>query len=513
MMRLRYLIDEIKKVPAWKDVEGFLSGEEPSLRVGNLYGASKTVLLAAVLEAVEQPVTVITPDNSAAERITIDLHQFRPPGEIFYFPPSSGSTIERELPVKETMGRRMEALRALADGRRAATVIPGPCLLDEMMAPGELLDLVLKVSHGETEGRDRLIERLLALGYRREYVVEEVGVFAVRGGVLDVYGFGMDAPVRMEFFGDELVSMRGFDIQTQRSQVEIRSLQILPMVERKQSAGSSPLFTYLPRDGWVVLVEGAAVKSNLEGVRFPGEVAEHPPAETAQRCFEVLGERKRLFLESLHVHGAVDPFAGPLAGGSEDAGAGAGSGRVAGRSVRFGTHEPERIDRDIGKLREVVRREEGARGKTVILCDNYGQKERIGELLGDLASACTLEVGGLETGFQIPDARLTLYNDHEIFRRPRLLRYRRRYRRGVGLDSLDSITLGDYLVHVDYGIGRFEGLKVIRLHAGEVECLAIRYKGGDRVYVPVEKLDLVDKYRGADGAPPRIDQLGGKGWE
>ncbi len=499
-MSLRYLADDVRRVKAWKRVDAFLTGDERSFRIGNLHGSSKTLVLSAIAERIDRPVTVITPDNATAERITVDLHQFMPPDGIRYFPPSSGSSIDREWPLKETMGRRMEALKGLCDGSTEVTVIPCQCLLDEMMDPDELRSLVLKVRHGEVHDRDRLIDNLVKLGYRREYVVEEVGVFAVRGGVLDIYGFGMDAPVRIEFFGEELISMRTFDIQTQRSKEEISFLHILPVKEQGERDANAPLFTYLPIDGLIAFIEGAAIRANLDGIAFPGEQAPRGEMGDIERCFEVFRAARRIFLESLYLKGrSADPFA-------ED-------DRVEIRSLRFGTREPEQIERNIKKLRRVIRRNVSKGGRMVILCDNYGQKERIGELLDDYAADCLLEVGGLETGFQIPDIGLTLYNDHEIFRRPRVLRYRRRYKRGGGLESLDSIEPGDFLVHVDYGIGKFEGLKVIRIHEGEIECLKVRYKGGDRVYVPVEKLDLIDKYTSADGTPPRIDQIGGKSWE
>lgn len=500
-MSLRYLVNDVRRSRVWKEIDAFLSGDEKSLRIGNLHGSSKTLLLSAIADRFDRPVTVITPDNATAERMTVDLHQFMPPDDIRYFPPSSGSSIDREWPLKEAMGRRMEALQGLCEGRTEVTVIPCQCLLEEMMAPDELRSLVLKVRHGDVQDRDRLIDTLVKLGYRREYVVEEVGVFAVRGGVLDIYGFGMDAPARIEFFGDELVSMRTFDIQTQRSKEEVSFIHILPVKERDEREGNSALFTYLPPDGLIVFVEGAVIRANLERVAFPGEMAMRREMREIERCFEVFAAARRIFLESLYLKArSADPFSG------RDDGAEV-------RSLRYGTREPERIERNIKKLRRIIRRGASKGGRTVILCDNYGQKERIGELLDDLAADCSLEVGGLETGFQIPDIGLILYNDHEIFRRPRVLRYRRRYKRGGGLESLDSIEPGDFLVHVDYGIGKFEGLKVIGIHEGEIECLMVRYKGGDRVYVPVEKLDLVDKYTGADGAPPRIDQIGGKSWE
>jgi transcription-repair coupling factor (superfamily II helicase) len=508
-VRLGFLVDAIRETDAWSEVAAFLEADEPAIRLDNLHGSSKTLVLAGVADDAARPIVVVTPDNRTAERMTVDLQPFLPAERIAFFPPSSGSAIHRELPLMETMGRRMEALRGLAEGRIGVTVMPAPCLLDEMMGAPRLLGMVLKIRHGEPCDRERLIERLVALGYRREPGVDEVGVFAVRGGVLDVYGYGMDGPARIEFMGDELVSMRTFDIRTQRSKEEIDFLHVLPMRERDDGE-SAPLFTYLPADGLVVFVEAVSVRSALEEASGAGrdDGGAGPEAGRLRRCLGALSALRRIYLEGLHLHAPVsDPFAAPGGDGPRGSRAGGTCG-----SVRFGTREPERIERDMNRLREIVRRKGGKGHRTVILCDNYGQKERIHELLGDAAGACRLEVGGLEAGFQIPEAGLTVYNDHEIFRRPRRLRYRRKYRAGGGLDSVDAIEPGDFLVHVDHGIGRYEGLRVIRIQEGEVECLSIAYRGGDRVYVPVEKLDLVEKYTSGEGAQPRLDQLGGTAW-
>ncbi len=521
-MGLEFLIDTIRDTMIWSEVEEGLGEDGVSLGLENLYGSSKTLVLSALIRSSNRNFVVITPDNRAAERVTVDLHHLLPGMEIDYFPPLAGSAINREWPLKETLGRRMETLGGLASGSSRIAIIPCRCLLDEVMVPSRLMALTLEVNHEGDTDRDGLIERLVDLGYHREYTVEEVGHFAVRGGILDIYGYGMDGPVRMEYTGDELVSMRKFDIRTQRSGEEITSLRILPMREKEERGKASPLFSYLAPDTILVLIEGDAVLSALCGCPVGDRPGDGVSQEIVEQCLWAMREMKAVFLEGLHIHrrngDPVFEFAREIRvelGGGPGGQARCKPGELARgyRSLRFETREPERIDRDMKKLKGVIGKMSSSGGRTVILCDNYGQKERIGELLGDRSADCDLEIGALETGFHLPETRLLLYNDYEIFRRPRRLRYKRRYRKGGGLDSVHSIKPGDYLVHVDYGIGRFEGLKVVHLHDGEEECLSIAYRDGDRVYVPVDKIHLVDRYSVGEGGPPRLHRIGGVGWE
>jgi hypothetical protein len=184
-------------------------------------------------------------------------------------------------------------------------------------------------------------------------------------------------------------------------------------------------------------------------------------------------------------------------------------------AIRFATREPEPVQRSMRRLAEVLRHDIASGVLPVVLCDNLGQLERLEELLPrDVLGEARLAVGALEGGFRMADAALAVYTDHEIFDRRRRVRRRRRYAAGVSVEHLTRIEPGDYLVHMDYGIGQYEGLERLKLTGeGDVEALKLRYADDEVLYVPVEQLARVEKFTSEDGRPPAIHRLGTGHWE
>jgi transcription-repair coupling factor (superfamily II helicase) len=166
------------------------------------------------------------------------------------------------------------------------------------------------------------------------------------------------------------------------------------------------------------------------------------------------------------------------------------------------------------RLTDVLRHDLASGILPVVLCDNLGQLERLEELLPADVREARLAVGALEGGFRMNDAGLAVYTDHEIFDRRRRVRRRRRYAAGASVEHLTRIEPGDYLVHMDYGIGQYEGLERLKLSGdGEVEALKLRYADDEALYVPVEQLARVEKFTSEDGRPPAIHRLGSGHWE
>ncbi|MBX9927998.1 MAG: transcription-repair coupling factor, partial [Gemmatimonadaceae bacterium] len=345
----------------------------------------------------------------------------------------------------------------------------------------------------------------------RVSVVEDVAQFSVRGGIVDVYGFGMDAPARLEFWGDTLHELRAFDLASQRTTTPLERVVILPVdapaaLHEEESPGARTTLTaLLPPSTLVVFPEGVHALPEFE--RSWQEAAHH--LEVARRRGEEVAGRDAIFQSPPEATAALARFPTLRIGGaaSEDG------------AARFPTRPPEAIDRDIPRLRALLR----TPTPTIILCDNAGQAERLEELIegeGGPTSAA-LTIGVLGGGFLIPatDARLGLrvLTDHEIFRRERRLRRARRYASAVSLESLGALTPGDYVVHLEHGVGIYRGLQTIFHGESTVEVVVIEYEGGDRLNVPLYRLDQIERFRAANGTsedavPPRLHKLGGRKW-
>jgi transcription-repair coupling factor (superfamily II helicase) len=292
-----------------------------------------------------------------------------------------------------------------------------------------------------------VVHQLEAMGYRRVPTVTEVAEFSVRGGIVDVYGFGMAAPARCEWWGDQLASMRGFDLTTQRSLGDVDEITVLPVRAAERRTGGqadsgsaddsrSNVPTARPPDRLTVLEllpaatllieEGEGADAD-EVERAWNEAAHH--LELARRMGEEVPTRDEL-------------FDAPGTWAARRAAAARLLVRADAADLNLGFLPPERIDRDIARLRALL-----AGGQpTLILCDNEGQLERLEELLseGDRGPYAALAVGALDGGFILP--RLRVLTDHEIFRRARRLRRPRRYRQAL-LGRHRALSAGDYVVH------------------------------------------------------------------
>jgi transcription-repair coupling factor (superfamily II helicase) len=333
----------------------------------------------------------------------------------------------------------------------------------------------------------------------------------------------------MEFWGDEITDLRHFDLLTQRSVREAELALILPAeaaASSEEGVERRSLVELWPPDTLLVLPDEGHVEPEV--TRTWEEAAHH--VEVARRRGEDTPPRELLFDPPATLLGALRRFTRISM-----------SDPQADRDVLvFPVREPESIGRDIKLLRRVVR--EGT--PTIILCDNTGQAERLEELLNEgewSPSPAAITIGVLNGGFilppgigkresgiesefgdsrfPIPDSRgLRVLTDHEIFRRDRRLRRSRRYGSGVAIETVTGLKPGDFVVHLEHGVGIYRGIEKIFVRESVVEVAVIEYEGGDRLNVPLYRLDQVERYRTAftaddDTPPPRLHKLGGRRWK
>lgn len=468
------------------------------MRAAGLVGSSPAVLLASLVQDHPQRVFLVMAENPAdAEKWFSDLGVLTP-GAVRLYP--QREALGEEEPHLEIAGERVETLEALLHGQARV-------LVTTLRATAELTPVSRSVDQGrlivasgwEVRPED-IADRLESMGYERVPSVRDVAQFAVRGGILDVYGFGMAAPTRLEWWGDEIVSIREFDLDTQRSESEKRSVTILPVSGTRRVLGDGAfdrksLLEIVPPD--TVLVSGGHGEST-EVTRVWEEAAHH--LELAERRGENVQTREALFCDPDHWVKTRDRFA-------------AIEFEQADVDIDFLLGEPARVDRNIKELTKVV-----SAGETLILCDNDGQLERLEELLspksgGAVSGNATLALGALSAGFKMP--QLMVLTDHEIFSRARRLRRARRYRQAVAMAD-EALREGDYVVHLEHGVGIYRSTDTITLGEGnEIEVAVIEYEGGDRLNVPLYRIDQIERFRTADGAdraPPKLHKLGGTRW-
>ncbi len=488
--------------------------ERRTLRFGNLYGSSKSLVAAGIAQASGRQVLLVTRGARQAERLEADLVNFLPEDRVWLYPQWEILPYEDNTPDPGVVGPRQEVLSELAHGRAGVAVVPVRALLQRVRPPEDFCERVLTLRTGELVDLDALLRELTVLGFRREAMVEEVGTFSLRGGILDIYGYRMENPVRLELFGDELTEIRHFEIASQRSTAKLSEAVVLPVSEpftwkKRPGEGAPPLAdlcSYLDPDALVLLDEEPQVLE--EAGRFLEETRELYQAAVERRG-PVFHEPEALYLTPAELDHRLESFRRielrelHLSEAAAD-----GS-----RALRFDSREAPAVSRNLDLLRGHLHRDHDKGRRSIILCDNKGQLDRLDELLGERDSRLAiLALGSLETGFHYGELELILYTDHEIFKRFRHLRTRRAYQRAPSLENFTTLQPGDYVVHIDYGIGRYRGMKKIETEGLTVECLWLEYADGDFLYVPVDQLSLVERYTSEEATPPALHKIGGTGW-
>jgi transcription-repair coupling factor (superfamily II helicase) len=501
------LLDAIERLPAFTRLFNTLPAPRASLRITGLPGSADAALVATLARRLPARFLVVVADAvPQAERLLSDLHTLLDDTPVALYPPREGfGEVE---PHVEIAGERVETLERLSRGEIRILLTTPRALLERTRLPAALADLRLELRKGDVRRPRELAEHLERIGFERVPMVEDVAQFSLRGGILDVYSFGMTDPVRLEFWGDEVVDLRHFELSSQRSTRTVDLAVVLPLdgqVQDESTTGERVSISALfPPDTLFIHPVGAHL---LPELKRTWDEAEHH-LELARRRGEDVDPRDELFeaperaaaaLAAFGTVRLVDPTA-------EEA------------DLSFPLRAPEPIDRDIRRLRKLVR--DGL--PTVILCDNEGQAERLDELLNEDAwepSPAALTVGALGGGFVLPpgdrERGLRVLTDHEIFRRERRVRRARRYVSGGG-ESL-ALKLGDFVVHLEHGVGIYRGIETIFVGQSTIEVAVVEYEGGDRLNVPLYRIDQLERYRSADDVsddapPPRLHKLGGRRW-
>jgi transcription-repair coupling factor (superfamily II helicase) len=492
---------------------------ERDVRLEGMRGGALAKCLADARGDLGRPLLAVVPDPETAEALVQDLTLFGGGARLHLFSAWDVLPAETDRPDPEVARDRVAALRALetpaADlpgGPAPLVVAPVTALMQPTLPPASLRRARLAVRPGTETSPEALIARLVDAGFEVVPQVSAPGEFSRRGGIVDVFPFLAEEPLRLEFFGDEVDTIRPIDLETQRSRAPLEQETTLVDVTRDAfgggARGAASLFDYLPEAAAVLLLhpERIATMGGLYADGFdPGAAALITPGEIARRA----GTR-------------------PLVVVPEEANEPWPEGWRAPRepeTLALGARSVERlsggIDTALGELR--LLRSGGAR--VTVFCNNPAERARLRELLlekgGGLAAEVELRLGRLSAGFVLPpgasgrDAAWAALGDHEIFGRYQLRRAPRAHRRryvGAPIGDFTRLRPGDPVVHILHGIARFVGIETLESGGTEQDFLALRFAEDAKLYVPLSHVELVQRYVGSRDARPKLSKLGGKSW-
>src|SRR2546427_2120761 len=465
--------------------KAFAEGEA-CLRVAGLTGSARAMVVAGLAKTHPRPLLVGAATLADAHRFTQDLKFFGTPAVEF---PEREPRLWRGGRQRESDAERAVVCRRLLAGE-PLVVVATPTAIDvPLPSPTEFREATLRFTTGDSLDRELLIEALEKAGYERTDTVVEVGQWSVRGGIVDVFSPAQTAPARLEFFGDEIESIRLFDPTSQRSQATLDELLVLPLHEDGASAeaGRGPL-DYLPPTASGVVDSPKLLDATDQ------DAPARPPL--GQR----LGGRQRL--EPRPVAGATGPAGLTLDTRSVTQHAGKftqlaeeiAGWRREGFTVRLAAAD----DRQADHVQQILR-EHGV--------------EAIRAASIDAPEGLAIVVGECSSGFSIPALGLILVTETEMFGARRRTLRRPKYQRGSPISAFTDLEVGDLVVHEDHGIGKYLGLRTMAVGERESDFLLLEYAENNRLYLPVDRLDLISKYMGGDATAGRLDRLGGASWQ
>ncbi len=468
------------------------------LRLSGVWGSGMALVTAALARITGRFVLLITGHLDHADNALDDLESFGMGGVSLL--PAWEVDLGADHINDEVAGERIRLCSLLADsdclasGGLRGLVAPVMSVLQSLPSRKRLAEAHLSLARGETISLEDVITWLVENGYERVDQVDQQGQFAGRGGILDVFAPGTSFAVRIEFFGDEVDSIRQVDLDTQRSVAEMDGCEVVAVsagTDLKPSQAVS-IASYLPADALVIF---------------------HEPEETIDLAHEMLRRAKEMeFAE----HAALRDVDGLL----EEL-----SGFARCNLSAFAPAQAECLDMQMRSLQRISTNthealsqleEISAEAKTFVFCESQAEKERFAQRIEQshpqLAGKLDLRVGRISTGFSWPGEKLVVAPHHEIFHRHTRLRRIRRVRAGRPLESLLDLNEGDYVVHVSHGIAKFEGLRHLDRDGKQEEYLTLRFADNAILHVPTSSIDLVQKYIGSMRKRPTLSKLGGARW-
>lgn len=489
---LAELVGLLDAAPGWLPIIDALKSRR-SVTIDGAWGSSLAMVVEGLARQAPGRILVVMPHEGDLDDFAGDWSGFASEQSISQIgawvrPPRPSETPD------DSAVRRLNQIRiGFSSGGPKRLVTSIQSITQPVIAPKWLNKSLRTIKSGSYEPPEALAKWLFEQGLHRVDVVEVPGEFSLRGGILDIYPFDAPDPVRLEFFGDDLESIRTFDVASQRTSGTVKSIQISALADLgvKDHPARAHLADMLEPNDWVVMIDPLDLKQQAEiYLARERDVEGHFGYEES---YKRLIEFPTAAVASL----AADGF--DLA-------------------CHLRVESLERFTGDLVRVKAEL--ESVAEGDRVLIaCHNEGERDRLAEIFADTKLAAEkrldLVVGQLKNGFRLIDNNLIVLGDHELFHRPdtRRATVRRKYE-SRAIDSFLDLNPGDLVVHVNHGIARYFGLQTIeRTKDHAEETLVLEFAAETRMFVPVSQIDLVQKYVGGGKSDPPLSRLGGSTWE
>lgn len=473
-------------------------------KISNLAGSSLSFVISETFKKTNKPYLLIFNDKEEAAYYLNDLEHLLGDKNVLFYPGSYRRPYQIEETDNANVLLRSEVLNRINSRKKPAVIVSySTALFEKVVTKKELEKNTLKISVGESLSLDFVNEILFEYKFKRVDFVTEPGDFSVRGGIIDVFSFSYDTPYRIEFFGDEIDSIRSFDVESQLSREKLKKISIMPNIENKTLQENRESFLKYISSKTVIFTKNTDILvANLD--KF-FEKSEHAFNDLSKEIKHA--KPKELFCDGQTIKKQLQEFTWVSFG----------SQKSETLQIEFNTIPQPSFNKQFNLLIDNLEEYHKAKFTNYIFCANKQQAKRFHDIFDDHENEVHYEtlVFPLYQGFVDLDNKLVCYTDHQIFERYYKFRLKNGYakKQAITLQELNKLEKGDYVTHMDHGIGKFAGLQKIDVQGKKQEAIKLVYGERDILYVSIHSLHKISKFNGKDGKVPKIYKLGSGAWK
>ena len=475
--------------------------------VTGLAGASLSIVIANLFNTVHRPLLVLLPDKEESAYILNDLETLVGEQQVLFFPDSYRRPYQIEDTDNANVLLRAEVLNQLSHNTKPLLIVSYPeALFEKVITRKQLEKNTLKIQKGDSLTIDFLNEVLFSYHFNRTDFVTEPGEFSVRGGIVDVFSFSNNEPYRIEFFGNEVDSIRTFDVESQLSTAQLSKITIIPNVENKESdeirqsfleyISEQTLFIGKDMGFFDAKIEKLFAKATDIYEKLPNEVKRTPPEELYCQTTDLLKQIQKF--QQVNINATT-----PASKNKKE--------------FSFHTTPQPSFNKQFELLISYFNNKHEEGFQNYILCGSEQQAKRFQDIFEEMEQKVpyqTIQLS-LHDGFVDTELKCNVFTDHQIFERYYKFQLKNGYakKQAITLKELMQLEVGDYVTHIDHGIGKFAGLQKIEVEGKQQEAIKLIYGDRDVLFVSIHALHKITKYNGKDGKPPKIYKLGSGAWK
>lgn len=506
------LLEKYEQSAKVKQIAAALAQRENKLHIKGLIASSLSFVIDPLFRQAEMPFLLIFKDKEEAAYYLNDLEQLTGSQDVLFYPGSYRRPYQIEETDNANILLRAEVLNRINSRKKPAVIVSyAEALFEKVVTRKELEKNTLKVTVGEQVSIDFINEVLFEYEFRRVDFVTEPGEFSVRGGIVDVFSFSNDNPYRIEFFGNEVDSIRTFDVETQLSLEKKKKITVIPNVENKFLQEKRESFLEYINEKTILFIQDTdGLLNQLDSLHKKAvEAFEKLSKDLKHALPEELFLDQKAFLKKALDFTVVELGSKALFNSS--------------KSFEFHIRPQPSFNKQFDLLLNDLAENHANGYRNYLFCSNDAQAKRFHDIFEsldeenheDIRKQYKTIVFPIYEGFIDDENQIACYTDHQIFERYHRFSIKNGYSKkgALTLKELNSLSIGDYVTHIDHGIGKFGGLQKIQVEGRTQEAIKLVYADNDIVYVSIHSLHKISKYNGKDGTAPKIYKLGSNAWK